>query len=275
GDLVAGMPAGLERIILRCLAKDPSQRFNNGRDLAAALRAQALPRVILRPGYTPPVAQPQQTSVMLNPPVPPRSRTNPLIIVLASVGAIALIVGLIAFGAMLSQNVTAAPSSPPSAVYTPPSPGVPTPVAPTAVPPGPGAPPTTPESPFVATKSEEPAPPEPPAQPQPSGGPEKALRAYVRLCNSGDCSGAYACFSALRKQSLSYDKYANQVFSDNTRYEIMNLGETELGCNPEEAAIPLRLELQSPSATSYWSGDVALVREGDAWKIEKWGLKKE
>ncbi|MEN6641698.1 MAG: serine/threonine-protein kinase [Armatimonadia bacterium] len=110
GDFLAGMPANLERIILRCLSKDPSQRFNNGRDLAAALRAQQLPRAILQPGYTPPAAQPQPTRVM--PAARPRRRpVAPLVIGLAALGVMALLAGAVALST--GMIAVAAPPVPP------------------------------------------------------------------------------------------------------------------------------------------------------------------
>ncbi|MEN6642375.1 MAG: hypothetical protein ABFE08_08025, partial [Armatimonadia bacterium] len=118
GDFLAGMPANLERIILRCLSKDPSQRFNSGRDLAAALRAQQLPRAVLQPGYTPPAAQPQPTKVTAVQAGVVHSRLSPLVYVLALLGAIGVIAGLVAVGAMISGRSPASPTPPLTSAQT-------------------------------------------------------------------------------------------------------------------------------------------------------------
>ncbi len=137
----ANIPPGLEAIILRCLSKDPSDRFDS-----AALLADALGRPL---DAAPPLADgvpdtvTMSATALLRPPSPPaRSRSRwPLVAVvsLASVVTLAAAVGLTRRGnpnpapapVAVTAPVAAPPAPPPVVAPPPPAP------APIAAPPAP------------------------------------------------------------------------------------------------------------------------------------------
>ncbi|MEN6401432.1 MAG: protein kinase, partial [Armatimonadia bacterium] len=105
------IPSELERIILKCLAKDPSERYANAGQLAAELRALQLPHVQAAPRDVPyampqptavaPISTPAPTAYVTPGPAPipkPRSKTG--LLVLAILGALFLLGG----GALMLIN---------------------------------------------------------------------------------------------------------------------------------------------------------------------------
>jgi TolB-like protein/predicted Ser/Thr protein kinase len=57
-ELRPDLPTGLESIVLRCLAKDPQERYASGAELAADLRALTGGSGVSRPAFRPPGARP-------------------------------------------------------------------------------------------------------------------------------------------------------------------------------------------------------------------------
>ncbi|MEN6641701.1 MAG: protein kinase [Armatimonadia bacterium] len=149
------IPADLENIILRCLAKEPGERFANGADLAQALRAINWQRIA--PQYVPQAPAPAPTVIgqapyYAPPPPPPPARRVPVAgIAIAALGVMCLLFGVLAFArlnlpptppaaAQIADPAAApgAPPPPPPAVSDPASQAPAAPGAPAA--PAPGAP---------------------------------------------------------------------------------------------------------------------------------------
>lgn len=109
------IPADLENIILRCLAKEPGERFANGADLAKALRAIDWQR--MAPQYVPQAPAPAPTVIgqapyYAPPPPPPPARKVPVAgIAIAALGVMCLLFGVLAFARLSPTMPPPAPAA--------------------------------------------------------------------------------------------------------------------------------------------------------------------
>jgi serine/threonine protein kinase len=145
----AGIPAALDQIILRCLAKDPAARFQNAGELAMALgtllgSSPQLPEIAA--GVTGGVASAPTTlssAAGASSTAPPkRSRTGAY----AAIGIALVVIGggaalIASHGRGDSQTSVAAAPTPPPPTPSPPTPSPPTPTPPTPTPTPPPPPP--------------------------------------------------------------------------------------------------------------------------------------
>jgi serine/threonine-protein kinase len=174
---IAGVAPELDALVMRCLAKDPAQRYSSGTELAAAIGA--LLGTTSNPAYPMHAASSPQmprvgavSSTTLSSAaggatgVPPRTGSRGAVLALAGVlvvgGGVAALV--IARGGSGTQSPAA--GSPAVAVPTAPTqtPPAASPAA-TASPPSPVASPPQPAEPAPVVKTPEPPPPAPPPSP--------------------------------------------------------------------------------------------------------------
>jgi serine/threonine-protein kinase len=122
--IVAGLPQGLEAIVLKCLEKDPDRRYRTVDELLAALKLPAAPPVTV--GVTPVLAAPPievRTSMAPRSGVPSRSARRSAVTPVMVLGVCAAVV----FGVMgaselrrrLSGGETPSQSAPVTAAATP------------------------------------------------------------------------------------------------------------------------------------------------------------
>lgn len=118
-----GLPAGIDRVVARAMAKDPAQRYASCRELAADARRALLP--------APPMRQPPAPLPVPPPPPPPPPRrtrgwlvAGAALVVVAVVGvAVAIATGTLSVG---GGTETATTSTSPTVQTTSPVPRVPT-----------------------------------------------------------------------------------------------------------------------------------------------------
>lgn len=176
-SVVGDIPQVLEHVIMRCLAKEPHERFSSGHELAAALRNLRLPHV--KCGATP---LPGPTYVTPRVPTPGPVRTHPLpmsraAIAFAVIGALALLVGIV----MVSARQCSRPPShaQPDAGTVEIEQGTPTlpPPPPPVYTPLPDSPPAAPAVEVEAPGDDEQSSP-PPHSPPPPAGDGAAVQMY-------------------------------------------------------------------------------------------------
>jgi serine/threonine-protein kinase len=179
----ADVPAALDALIARCLAKDPAARFVSGSELAAALGSIVAPAwsagpfvaVAPQPSVPTTLSGASGVSLVTRPPSPPPSRRWMVPAIGAAVVAIAAIavIGVAHRSNDVAGDVAAAPPSPaptpPSSASSPPPPPSPGPVVATPSP-APAAAQQTP-SPTQPTPSPPPAPVQPTPSPPPAASP--------------------------------------------------------------------------------------------------------
>jgi serine/threonine protein kinase len=201
----AGIPRELDALILRCLAKDPAQRFTSGTELAGAIggllgTVQGHPSMVTGPRQTYPTNPSAQAATTLSASsgmALPVARSGSRKVVLGTVGLV-VVGGIVAIAATRGGDagpnapIAAAGTSPSSSPSSPSSPSGSPAVAPVASPsaPSPSAAVATPPAPEAK-------PPAPPPPPDPSlelaGRMKTVLARFVAW--SHDHAGA-ACPSA-------------------------------------------------------------------------------
>ncbi|MCE5237170.1 serine/threonine protein kinase [bacterium] len=220
-SVVGDIPQALEQVIMRCLAKEPHERFSNGHELAMALRSLRLPHVKCGAAPLPGTTYVTPRPLPPQPVVPVPSRMSGAVIALVVIGALVLLAGI----AIIATSQSSSPSAdlqrdtgtaamqpsmppPPSAVASPSPDNAPRPPSPDVeASAGDHAPVSHPPPSFpvnAATPSHEQTSSSAPESPG------DVVRSYFAAMNEMRYRDAYNHFSESRKTELPYEEFREQ-----------------------------------------------------------------
>ena len=107
----------------------------------------------------------------------------------------------------------------------------------------------------------------------PAAAPVDVVRRYYDKINERSVEEAYECLSQSFKSRLSPEQFS-QIFADTQTIAIRRLRRVSLNETAAVLAIGF-VEMDSDNRTHEWTGNVYLVKEGDAWRIDRTALKSD
>lgn len=103
--------------------------------------------------------------------------------------------------------------------------------------------------------------------------PVDLVRRYYGQINERFVDQAYACLSRDFKTRVSPERFS-KVFADTQAIVVRQLNDVSLGDEKAIVAIAFK-EMDRDNQWHDWSGSVYLVKEGDAWRIDRTALKSD